>query len=95
MYPKFIAAIRGQYYGVITRDSLDEECYNYAVRAISTFKFPRIDTSYETFYAIRPEDNGIESNTLLEVDPCDSTEGIPHAYFINDLTAAEIDVIVA
>ena len=96
LYPNFISTIRGQYYGVISRDSLDEECYNYAVRAVAAFKFPRIDTSFTTFYAIREKDaNGVENNILNEVDPAFYPDAVPHAYFNNDLTAAEIEVIIA
>ena len=88
LYPSFRATIRGSYYGVITEDFIDEECYHLAKRAISAFKFPRISTDYKTFYAIREED------TLLEVD--ENTEGaVPHGYFINDLSYAEIEILIA
>ena len=89
LYPPFRAIIRGAYYGVITQDFIDEECYNLALRAISAFKFPKISTDYNTFYAIRQEDG-----TLERVDR--STEGaIPHGEFVNELTYAEIEVLIA
>ena len=88
LFPSFRATIRGEIYGVITQDELDEECFNLARRAIAAFKFPKISTDYKTFYAIREED------TLLEVD--ENTEGaIPHGYFINDLSYAEIEILIA
>ena len=88
LYPSFRATIRGSYYGIITEDFIDEECYHLAKRAISAFKFPRISTDYKTFYAVRQEDG-----TLKEVD---QEEGaIPHSKFINTLTYAEIEVIIA
>ena len=88
LFPSFRATIRGEIYGVITQDELDEECFNLARRAIAAFKFPKISTDYETFYAIREED------TLLEVD--ENTEGaVPHGYFINDLSYAEIEILIA
>lgn len=90
LYPSFRAMIRGEYYGVITIEDIDEECFNLAVRAVNTFKFPRIPTDYTTFYAIRTSDNELE-----EVDLEDYPEAIPHAYFNNDLTSAEIDVLIA
>ena len=49
LYPHFISTIRGSYYGIITQDLIDEECFNLALRAISAFKFPKISTEYETF----------------------------------------------
>ena len=89
LYPSFVATIRGEYYGVVTQDLLDEECYHLACRAIAAFKFPHISTEYETFYAIRTNDN-----TLEEVD--DNEEGaIPHGAFLNNLTYAEIEILVA
>ena len=88
LFPSFRATIRGEIYGVITQDELDEECFNLARRAIAAFKFPKISTDYKTFYAIREED------TLLEVD--ENTEGaVPHGYFINDLSYAEIEILIA
>ena len=93
LYPLFRSTIRGEYYGIITIDEMDEECYNIAKRAVAAFKFPKISTEYKTFYAIRSSDAG-EDNTLEEVEE-DEDGAIPHAYFVNDLTSAEIDVIVA
>ena len=105
LYPVFRATIRGEYYGHITRDHMDEECYYLAKRAIQAFKFPKISTNYTTFYAIR-----IDDNTLQEVEDPDKTdeipmdegdienstkEIIPHAYFHNQLTYAEIEILVA
>lgn len=82
--------IRGEYYGIITQDDIDEECYYLATRAIAAFKFPRISTDYETFYAKRDPETG----DLEEVDAF--VEGaIPHGQFKNDLTQAEIEIIMA
>ena len=89
LYPSFRATIRGSYYGIITEDFIDEECYHLAKRAISAFKFPRISTDYKTFYAVRQEDG-----TLKEVDQ-EEEGAIPHGKFINTLTDAEIEVIIA
>lgn len=89
LYPPFRAIIRGTYYSVITQDFIDEECYNLALRAISAFKFPKISTEYNTFYAIRNEDG-----SLQEVDA--TVEGaIPHGRFVNNLSYAEIEVLIA
>lgn len=89
LFAPFRATIRGEYYGIVTQDFIDEECYNLALRAISAFKFPKISTEYVTFYAIRNEDG-----TLQEVEP--NTDGaIPHGKFVNDLTYAEIEVLIA
>ena len=38
LYPPFRATIRGQYYGVISQEDMDEECFNLAQRAIAAFK---------------------------------------------------------
>ena len=89
LYPSIRATIRGSYYGIITEDFIDEECYHLAKRAISAFKFPRISTDYKTFYAVRQEDG-----TLKEVDQ-EEEGAIPHGKFINTLTDAEIEVIIA
>lgn len=89
LYPSFRAIIRGEYYGIITQDFIDEECYYLALRAISAFKFPKISLEYETFYAIRQED-GI----LKEVDK-NTDNAIPHGRFINTLSYSEIEVIIA
>ena len=75
LYPPFVATIRGEYYGVITQDDLDEECFYLAQRAVAAFKFPKISTDYTVFYATRDEDG----NVVETEDP----EAIPHAYFIN------------
>ena len=72
LYPSFRATIRGEYYGIITQDDLDEECYHLACRAISTFKFPKISLDYETFYAIRQDDNTLKK--LMKT----ISEAIPH-----------------
>ena len=90
LYPSFRATIRGEYYGIITQDDLDEECYHLVCRAISTFKFPKISLDYETFYAIRQDDNTIE-----EVDLEDYPEAIPHGVFKNDISYAEVEVLIA
>lgn len=89
LYAPFRATIRGSYYGVITEDFIDEECYHLALRAISAFKFPKISTEYNTFYAIRLEDG-----SLSRVES--TTEGaVPHGEFVQDLTYAEIEVLIA
>lgn len=89
LYAPFRATIRGSYYGVVTEDFIDEECYYLAIRAISAFKFPKISTDYKTFYAIRQDDGSLE-----EVDA--NEEGaVPHAYFNNELTYAEIEILIA
>jgi len=90
LYPSFRSIIRGEYYGVITREEMDEECYHLAVRAISAFKFPRIPTEYKTFYAVRDEEN-----RLVECTEDEYEEAIPHGYFVNELTSAEIEVLIA
>ena len=90
LYPPFRATIRGQYYGFISQDDMDEECFNLARRAVAAFKFPKISTQYETFYAIRNKDNQIE-----EVDLEDYPDAIPHAYFVNDLNYDELEILIA
>ena len=90
LYPSFLATIRGEYYGIITQDDLDEECYHLACRAISTFKFPKVSLDYETFYAIREEDN-----TLEEVDLEDYPDAIPHACFKEKIGYAEVEVLIS
>lgn len=90
LYIPFRATIRGQYYGFISQDDMDEECFNLARRAVVAFKFPRISTDYETFHAIRDKDNNLE-----EVDVSEHPEAIPHAYFVNDLSYAELEIIIA
>ena len=69
---------------------MDEECFNLAQRAIAAFKFPKISTEYKTFYAVRNSDNELE-----EVDPQEVPDAILHGYFINELTYAEIEVLIA
>ena len=63
LYPSFRSTIRGSYYGVVSQDLIDEECFYLALRAISAFKFPKISTEYETFYAIRNDEG-----ELIELD---------------------------
>lgn len=91
IYPSFRASIRGDIYGIMSRDMMDEECYYITCRAISAFKFPRISTQYVSFFAIRDKN---DPETLVEVDSTDDN-AIPHGYFINDLTFAELEVILA
>lgn len=86
-----VATIRGTYYGIITQDELDEELYHIAEKAINTFKFPRISLDYKTFYAVRNEDN---DNILDEVESTNE-DAVPHAYFLNQVTFAEINVLLA
>ena len=90
LYPPFRATIRGEYYGVITEEQLDEECFFLAQRAVATFKFPKISTEYKTFYAVRNKDNEIE-----EVNIEDCPDAVQHAYFVKDLTYAEIEILIA
>lgn len=89
LYPPFRATIRGEYYGIITQDDIDEECFNIARRAISAFKFPKISTDYTIFYAIRTD-----NDVLVETSE-ENENAIPHAYFNTELTYAEIEVILA
>lgn len=91
LYPSFYAAIRGTYYSHITRDNMDRECYAVARRAVEAFslKWSKIDLSYETFYAVRLDDN-----TLEEVDE-NNPQAVPHAYFIEEVGNAEVEVILA
>ena len=91
LYPSFYAAIRGTYYSHITRDNMDRECYAVARRAVEAFslKWSKIDLSYETFYAVRLDDN-----TLEEVDE-NNPQAVPHAYFMEDVGNAEVEVILA
>ena len=42
LYPSFRSTIRGSYYGIVSEDLIDEECFYLALRAISAFKFPKI-----------------------------------------------------
>lgn len=90
LYPPFRATIRGEYYGIVTEDYIDEECFNLAQRAIAAFKFPKISTKYHTFYAIRTE-----QGELQEVELAEHPEAIQHGYFDNELTYAEIEVLIA
>ena len=90
LYPAFRDTIRGSYYGVITKDLLDEGCYYLACRAIATFKFPHISLEYTTYYA-KTDDNG---NTVEVAD--DDTDGVPHAYFNSDeVGSSEVSIIIA
>lgn len=91
LYPSFRASIRGDLYGIMSRDDMDELCYHLTCRAISAFKFPKIATDYIMFYAIRDEN---DPETLIEVS-ADTENAIPHGGFINDLTYAEFEVILA
>ena len=94
LYPHFISTIRGSYYGIITQDLIDEECFNLALRAISAFKFPKISTEYETFYAIRNDEGELielDSNELIVMPE----NAVLHGRFINDLTYSEIEIIIA
>ena len=72
---------------------MDEECYNIACRAIAAFKFPKISTAYETFYAIRNE----ETNAIEEVTEDDENfeSAIPHGRFLQPIGYEEIEVILA
>jgi hypothetical protein len=92
IYPVFRATIRGQYYATILRDAIDEECYFLTKRAVNAFKFPKISTDYTTIYAIRIDDNTLEQ---IKEDDERFEYAIPHAYFNNTLTDAEIEVLVA
>lgn len=87
LYPSFRATIRGEYYGLVTEDLIDEECYNLARRAISAFKFPKISTAYETFYAKRNNEGELIETT--------DSDAIPHGRFLNELNYAEIEILIA
>lgn len=110
LYPSFRASIRGEIYSIMSQDHADEECFNFARRAISAFKFPKKSTDYTVFYAIRQEDE-IDDDILYEVfeengDWYYSSDGspveleslnriIPHAYFNNEIGYDELEVIIA
>lgn len=89
LYPSFLSTIRGTLYSTITQDELDEQAFYAARRAVSAFKFPRINTKYTVFYATREADG-----TLVEVEE-EESGAIPHAYFNNELSYDEIEVIIA
>ena len=93
LYTPFRATIRGEYYGMISERDMDEECYNLALRAIATFKFPKISTEYVSFYAIRTADNTLQEVSVDELN--DYPDAALHAYFVNELTFAEIQVLIA
>ena len=90
LYPSFRATIRGEYYGIVTEDLIDEECYNLARRAIAAFKFPKVSTTYTTFYAVRNEQGELVVTTLEE-----NPNAIPHAYFNEEVGYAEIEILIA
>lgn len=93
LYTPFRATIRGTYYGVISEDQMDEECFNLACRAIVAFKFPKISTEYTTFYAVR---NGDGSLTTIPDEQIDEyVNAVKHANFVNELSYAEIEIIIA
>lgn len=91
LYPSFRATIRGEYYGIISIDDMDEECFNIARRAIAAFKFPKISTAYTVFYAVRDKE---DKNLLVEADE-DSEGAIPHGYFNTDIGDSEVQIILA
>lgn len=91
LFKPMAATIRGTYYNTITQDELDEELYRIAVRAVNTFKFPRVSLDYETFYAIRDDS---DDNVLNEVEESNE-DAVPHGYFINAVTSKEIEVVIA
>lgn len=91
LYPPFRAMIRGEYYGVVTPNFIDEECYNLARRAIVAFKFPKTPLTYTTFYATR---DCWDDNELVEVT-ADDPNAVPHAYFNEEVGYAEIEILIA
>lgn len=101
LYPNFWASVRGDIYGVISRDSMDETMFHLARRAISAFKFPKISTSYSVFYAIRDKNNEdileiVEEGTIPEADEDGFIpQVIPHGCFDMELTYDEIEIILA
>jgi len=90
LYPSFRSIIRGEYYGIVSEDFIDEECFNLAQRAISTFKFPKVSLDYKIFYAIRNH-----AGELEEVELEDYPDAVPHAFFYEDLGFDEIQVLIA
>ena len=90
LYPSFRSIIRGEYYGIVSEDFIDEECFNLAQRAISTFKFPKVSLDYKIFYAIRNHTGELE-----EVELEDYPDAVPHAFFYEDLGFDEIQVLIA
>lgn len=92
LYPHLWATIRGTYYGVISQEQMEEECFYIACRAVAAFKFPKISTDYEVVYFIRNEDG-----VFVEVNEEDENfdDAVPHAFFVNKLSYDEIEVILA
>lgn len=89
LYPAFRDTIRGSYYGIITKDMMDEECYFLAIRAISAWKFPKVSLAYTTYYEKTVDGETVETTN-------DDVDAIPHAYFDSDEVGyAEVSVIVA
>lgn len=89
LYPAFRESIRGSYYGIITKEAMDEECFFLATRAIATWKFPKVSLEYTIFY--EKTENGETVETTA-----DDVDAIPHAYFTSDEVGyAEVSVIVA
>lgn len=90
LYPSFMATIRGTLFGVMSPNQFDEMCFNIVCRAISAFKFPKISLDYTVFWGIRDE----VTTELIIVDE-DTVGAVPHAYFNNEVTYNEIEVILA
>lgn len=97
LYPHFRSIIRGSYYGIVSEDLIDEECFYLALRAISAFKFPKYSTEYETYYAIRKDDGSLIEFDQNNMPIQPNAEGaIPHGRFLSDdLSYAEFEIIIA
>lgn len=80
---------------------MDEQMFHLARRAISAFKFPKISTAYEVFYAIRDKNDEnllsiVEEGTIPEADADGYVpQVIPHACFEEELGYDEIEIILA
>lgn len=85
LYPPFLRTISGTEYLHKTDKQLDDELYNLAVRAIATFKFPRISLDYDCTY--------VDENDLIVGEEDNWVE--EYWYFKNDVTAREIEVLLA
>lgn len=85
IYPRFLETVEGERFKFMTDKSIKEICYSLATRAISSFKFPRVDLSYSCIY-LDASGNEVEKTDNWVVQKW---------YFINDVTDKELTILVA
>jgi hypothetical protein len=101
IYPLFLSTLGSCTYASFTDEELQAELDNLALRAIAKFKFPKVSLDYVYDEELEDETETEDTNTStteddeVENDSSTASNRKKGYYFVEDVTAKEIRVIVS